>query len=160
MADVYLGLGSNVGDKERNIRKAIELIDQECTVLKKSKLYKTDPVGYMEQDWFLNRVIEVETSRKPKELLRFLKSIEKKLGRQKTVKNGPRTIDIDILLYDDILLDSESLTIPHPRLHKRLFVLGPLSDMCPDCIHPKLKMTVSEIRKNLKSKDKVEVYRH
>ena len=145
LIDVYIGIGSNLGDKEKNIRKSIELLKEKCKVLKISHLYKTEPVGYKNQDWFLNCAVKAKTSLKPMELLLFLQSIEKQLKRVKTIKNGPRTIDLDILFYGDKIIKEKGLTVPHPRLHKRLFVLKPLNEMCPNFLHPLLKSSVREL---------------
>ncbi len=159
MDRVYLGFGSNLGNKLSNIKKAIKFIKKASKIKKISPIYRTEPVGYKKQDWFLNCVVEAETGLHPLKLLSFLKSIEKKLKRKKTVKNGPRTIDIDILFYGDKIVKTEKLEIPHPRMHKRLFVLEPLSKLNCDLIHPKLKKSIKELRKNLKSKNKVTLYR-
>jgi dihydroneopterin aldolase / 2-amino-4-hydroxy-6-hydroxymethyldihydropteridine diphosphokinase len=159
MVDVFLGLGSNVGDREGNIRKALELVDWECVVVRRSPLYRTEPVGYEDQEWFLNCVAEAETGLQPKELIDFLTSVEDRLKRVRTVKNGPRTIDLDILFYDDRIVDRGDLVIPHPRLHERLFVLKPMSDLDPNFVHPVLKKTVKQLMDGLKNPEKVELYR-
>ena len=129
MSEVYIGLGSNLGNKEKNIQKAIDLIAEKNKVKKISNFYKTDPVGYLNQDCFLNGAIKIETNLSPEDLLKFLKNIEKKLKRKKTIKNGPRTIDLDILLYDDLIINTPNLTIPHPRMLEREFVLKPLKEI-------------------------------
>lgn len=145
MAEVFIGIGSNLGDKEQNVRKAISFINEKCKILKMSSLYETEPVGYKEQEWFLNCAIKAETKLEPDELLDFLQSIEKRLGRAKTIKNGPRTIDLDILFYADKKINKPELVIPHPRLHERLFVLAPLKEICPDFIHPISKKSIDEL---------------
>ncbi|MBI3026752.1 2-amino-4-hydroxy-6-hydroxymethyldihydropteridine diphosphokinase [Candidatus Woesearchaeota archaeon] len=145
MADAFIGVGSNLGNKLENIRKAMSLIKERCKILKISHLYKTEPVGFKSQQWFLNCAAKAQTSLKPKELLEFLLSIEKKLGRVRTIRYGPRTIDLDILFYDDMIIREDNLVVPHPRLHERLFVLVPLKDICPDFIHPALNKTISEL---------------
>lgn len=145
MADVFLGIGSNIGDKEDNIRKAVVMIKEKCKILKSSSLYETEPVGYKEQDWFLNCAVEIETKLEPLELLDFLQSIEKKLKRAKTIKNGPRTIDLDILFYGDKIVNEANLVIPHPRLHERLFVLEPLKEIASGFVHPVLKKRIIDI---------------
>ena len=159
MAKVYLGLGSNVGNKLTNIKKTVSHLKKILKVKKISPVYKTEPVGYKHQDWFLNCVVEAETHNKALELLNLLKSIEKKLKRKKTFKYGPRTIDIDIIFYGDKLIKTKKLTIPHPRLHKRLFVLEPLNEICPGFVHPILKKTIAQLRKNFKQKNGVELYK-
>lgn len=145
MPIVYLGLGSNKGDKEGQIKKALILISNICDIKRVSPLYLTQPVGYAEQEWFLNCVAEVETEADPKKLLSAFKSIEKKLRRTKTVKNGPRAIDIDILFYADQIVTTKDLVIPHPRLHERLFVLQPMMDLNPEFVHPVFQKTIREL---------------
>ena len=145
MNDAYIGIGSNVGDKEENIRKAIRLMKEKCKILKVSSLYQTEPMYYKNQDWFLNCAAKIETKLNPQELLSFLQSIEKKIGRIRTIKNGPRTIDLDILFYNGKIIKSNNLIIPHPRLHERLFVLYPLKEICPDFVHPILKKSINEL---------------
>ncbi len=143
----FIGLGSNIGDKLANLKKAIEGLGkiQGTKVLTVSSLYKTEPVGGVEQDWFVNAVAEVETSLTPRELLNKLLYIEKDLGRVRDIKWGPRVIDLDIILYDDLVMDEEGLSIPHPYLHKRGFVLVPLAEIAPKVIHPRLRKSVSEL---------------
>ena len=145
MDDVYIGIGSNLGDKQENIRKAIKLMKEKCKILKVSSLYETEPMYYKDQDKFLNCAINLETELKPQELLAFLLSVEKKLGRVRIIKNGPRTIDLDILFYDGKITKSDNLIIPHPRLHERLFVLEPLKEICPDFVHPVLRKSINEL---------------
>jgi|SRR6185295_3499636 len=139
MATVYLGLGGNVGDTKVYFAEALEKLKKIGTVEKISSLYKTEPVGFKDQAWFVNCAVLLETDVSPQELLSEVKKIEKELGRTPSVKNGPREIDIDILLYDDIVLETDMLTIPHPRMHKRAFVLIPLSEIAPNALHPRLK---------------------
>lgn len=143
----FIGLGSNSGDKLANLKKAIEGLGkiQGTKVVTVSSLYKTEPVGGVEQDWFVNAVAEVETGLTPRELLNKLLYIEKDLGRVRDIKWGPRVIDLDIILYDDLVMDEEGLSIPHPYLHKRGFVLVPLAEIAPKVIHPRLRKSVSEL---------------
>ena len=145
MAEVFLGLGSNVGDKAFHIRRAVELLWPHCEQIELSNLYKTDPVGYFNQDWFLNAVARVETQLAPLEILDLVRRIEAELKRQRTIPNGPRTIDIDILFYNGRTIDSESLTVPHPRLEERAFVLVPLAEIAPEFRHSKWGKTVAEL---------------
>ncbi len=163
MADVYIGVGSNLGDKKRNIKKAIALLKEKCKILKLSSLYKTEPVGYKNQDWFLNCAIKIKTRLNPKELFIFLKSIEKILGRAGTIKNGPRTIDLDMLFYGNKIIKTKNLAVPHPRLHKRAFVLEPLEEICSGLVrpivHPILKKSIKELKSGLKSKKWVRIYK-
>ena len=130
IAVAYLGIGSNVGDRQKNIKTAVDLLRTfEIRVLKISSIIETDPVGGPSQDKFLNGVLKIETFWSPQELLQVLQTIEKRLGRVKTVINGPRTIDLDILLYDDIKITTPELTIPHPRMWAREFVIKPLREV-------------------------------
>jgi 2-amino-4-hydroxy-6-hydroxymethyldihydropteridine diphosphokinase len=150
MRGVFIGLGSNLGDKEGNIKQALLLLTEggaEPILL--SSLYLTEPVGFSDQPWFLNLVAEVETKLSPRELLSLAGKVEKELGRVRSIKDGPRTIDIDILLYRDQLVEEKNLIIPHPRLHLRRFVLSPLVEIAPDFVHPVLKKTVSGILNDL-----------
>lgn len=142
---VYLSLGSNIGDKVAQITQALDRLAKVYTVLRVSPLYLTEPVGLKDQDWFLNCVVEVETEKDPKKLLSTLQSIERKMGKTKTRVNGPRTIDIDILFYNDEIINLKNLVVPHPRLHTRLFVLQPMMDLNPDLVHPVLKKTIREL---------------
>lgn len=133
----YIGLGSNLGDREKNIAKAINLLKQvkRIKVRKVSSLHETEPEGCKEQNKFLNGALELETSLSPRELLRVLQGIERKLGRKRVIKWGPRTIDLDILLYGDLKIDEENLKIPHPQMEKRDFVLIPLEEISPQLAH-------------------------
>jgi 2-amino-4-hydroxy-6-hydroxymethyldihydropteridine diphosphokinase len=148
MTIVYLGLGSNIGDKEAHIKAALRLLSEKYPIIKKSPLYHTEPVGYPNQDWFLNCVVEIKTDVDPKHLLSSLQSMEQSLGRIKTVKNGPRIIDIDILFYGDLILMTKNLVIPHPMVQERLFVLQPMMDLNPDFVHPVLKKSIQDLFKN------------
>ncbi len=159
MPGVYLGLGSNIGDREAHITQALQLISEICEVKKKSHLYLTEPVGDIKQDWFLNNVIEVKTELDPEHLLSSIKSIERTIGRVKTVKNGPRIIDIDILFYGDQIVQTKNLIIPHPLLHERLFVLQPMLDLNPDFVHPVLKKSILELYNNHPKTEKVLLYK-
>jgi 2-amino-4-hydroxy-6-hydroxymethyldihydropteridine diphosphokinase len=140
---VYLGLGSNLGDRKANLQAAVEGIEPVARLLAASPIYQTPPWGYFAQPDFLNQVIRVETDQSPSELLVYMKDLETRLGRTATVRYGPRTIDIDILFYDDLILDEPGLTIPHPRIQGRAFVLVPLADLAPDMLHPLEGKTIS-----------------
>jgi 2-amino-4-hydroxy-6-hydroxymethyldihydropteridine diphosphokinase len=146
MKTVYLSLGSNVGDRESNLRAAIErLAAPDLRVLRTSPVYETEPVDYTAQPWFLNLVVEAETGLFPMQLLARIGKIERELGRMRTVPKGPRTIDIDILLYGRAVVRSATLEIPHPRMAGRRFVLAPLADLEPGLRHPVTHQTVREM---------------
>jgi 2-amino-4-hydroxy-6-hydroxymethyldihydropteridine diphosphokinase len=154
----YIGIGSNIGEKTLHCEKAIAEIlrvDHHC-LLAASSLYRTKPVGYTEQDWFVNGVIQIETDLNPFELLQSLSAIEFRLGRKKTIQWGPRTIDLDILFYDDAEVQTEELQVPHPRLQERQFVLIPLVEINRGLMHPVLKKTVAELLEDLKEDQGVE----
>jgi len=157
MSEVWLGLGSNLGDKRANIQGALESIGETCRLLEVSSLYKTEPVGCKGQDWFLNCVARVATEQRPRPLLEWLQSIEQQLGRTQRIKNGPRTIDLDILLYDGLVVNESGLVIPHPRMHERLFVLAPLREIAASLVHPVLGKTIEELAGAIRSSERVEL---
>lgn len=142
---VYLALGSNIGNRLANLKNAISNLTPQLNVKKKSPVYETPPWGFKEQAAFLNQVIMAETYLEPEALLGHLKRLETALGREPTFQNGPRLIDMDILFFDDLIIDSPPLVIPHPRLHQRAFVLVPLNDIAPDLIHSLLNIPISEL---------------
>ncbi|ADL41567.1 2-amino-4-hydroxy-6-hydroxymethyldihydropteridine pyrophosphokinase [Caldicellulosiruptor obsidiansis OB47] len=142
---VFLGLGSNLGDRGENIKKAIEHLKDKIRIEKVSSIIETEPYGFVDQPKFLNCVLKGTTVLSPLELLEFVLDIENKMGRKRLFKWGPRNIDIDILFYDDCVIDTENLKIPHPELHKRLFVLEPLCEIEKDFVHPVLKKSVYEL---------------
>jgi 2-amino-4-hydroxy-6-hydroxymethyldihydropteridine diphosphokinase len=145
---VFLGLGSNVGDKKGNLRHALQQLGvASVQVIRVSPVYRTEPVDYTEQDWFLNQVVEVETELTPRALLDLCQKIESMLGRKRNILRGPRSIDLDILFFDECVLSQPDLTIPHPRLHERRFVLVPLSDIAPAMIHPLFRQSVRDLLK-------------
>jgi 2-amino-4-hydroxy-6-hydroxymethyldihydropteridine diphosphokinase len=133
----YLGIGSNLGDPVRNCREALREISslKNVHVLRRSSLYRTEPVGDGLQDWFVNGVVEVRTTFSAPQLLKALQWVEKALGRERRVRWGPRTIDIDILLYGQQIIKTEGLVVPHPELHRRRFVLVPINEIAPYVIH-------------------------
>ena len=142
---VYLALGSNMGNRAANLKEAISSLAPQMEVKAKSAVYETDPWGFKEQEKFLNQVVRVETYLKPEQLIKHLKRLEVALGRKESFPNGPRLIDIDILFYDDLVLYSPALTIPHPHLHERAFVLVPLMDIASDLVHPVKKKSIREL---------------
>jgi len=146
----YIALGSNVGDREGNVRRAAALLAGAGKVTGLSSLYATEPVGNREQPGFINAVAAVETSLAPGELLAVCRSIEERLGRERTVRWGPRTIDLDILLYGARTVSTDELTIPHPRMAGRRFVLEPLAELAPGAVHPILRRTAVELLRDLK----------
>jgi 2-amino-4-hydroxy-6-hydroxymethyldihydropteridine diphosphokinase len=139
---IYLALGTNLGDRFANLRAAIAALAPQVRVETESRIYETPPWGFIDQPAFLNMALRAETDLPPADLLAFLKQLESALGREPTFRNGPRLIDIDILFYDDMVLDTPPLVIPHPRLHERDFVLVPLADIAPDFIHPVLQQSI------------------
>ena len=140
---VFLGLGSNIGDREGNINEALRLSG--LKVVHRSSLYETEPVGYLNQPWFLNCVVEVDTDLRPHELLRLCQSVEKALLRKREIPKGPRTIDLDLLFYRDLIQQDPVLTLPHPAIQDRKFVLEPLNEIAQDFIHPVLKKSITQL---------------
>ncbi|MBE0461183.1 MAG: 2-amino-4-hydroxy-6-hydroxymethyldihydropteridine diphosphokinase [Candidatus Aminicenantes bacterium] len=154
----FLSLGSNLGDREKNLIQAIMLLkDDGLAISNVSSLYETQPVNVTSQPWFFNLVLEAETDKTPLELLYSVKDIERKMGRKPSYQNGPRIIDIDILLAEKTIIQTKDLEIPHPKLEKRNFVLVPFKEISPNTIHPVLNKTIEELL--VESKDKSEVIR-
>jgi 2-amino-4-hydroxy-6-hydroxymethyldihydropteridine diphosphokinase len=168
---IFLGLGSNLGDRAANLREASrELSDRGLRTVATSAIYETEPVGYKEQPWFLNQVIEVEeliAGRSAEELLLMLHEVEANLGRVRPSASGPRSIDIDLLLYGNLVQGwrgiraspGNKLLIPHPRMHERRFVLEPLCEIAPELIHPVLGQKCSSLLHELEDQHAVRVYR-
>jgi 2-amino-4-hydroxy-6-hydroxymethyldihydropteridine diphosphokinase len=143
---VYLGLGSNVGDREGWLQSAVDLLhSRDLRIRRISPAYETEPQGRRNQRWFLNAVAETETELFPLQLLRRIGKIEKELGRKRLAENAPRTIDIDILFYGSAVVSTATLEIPHPRLRERRFVLAPLADLAPDLRDPVTRRTIREM---------------
>jgi 2-amino-4-hydroxy-6-hydroxymethyldihydropteridine diphosphokinase len=150
MAMVYLGIGSNLGDKQGNCLDALERLSTKgISISKRSAIYETQPWGVDDQPDFVNMAVEAETGMSPEELLVTLKEIECEMGRKAGTRWGPRLIDLDVLFYDDRIVQSKDLVIPHPLLHKRDFVLLPLAEISPECVHPVLKKTIRELAQEL-----------
>lgn len=151
MTIAYIGIGSNEGDRFTNLYNSIGLLVQECDIKQISTVYETEPEGFADQPDFLNCVVEVSTELRPQQLLQALKSIEMMMGRAPSFLNGPRVIDLDILLYGDEVIDTSELTVPHPRMHERAFVLVPLKEIAPDCVHPVLHKMIKSLLSELKN---------
>jgi 2-amino-4-hydroxy-6-hydroxymethyldihydropteridine diphosphokinase len=159
MATIYLSLGSNKGDRVQYIARAMEALGAfGVKVTRKSALYETEPVETSSKSWFLNCVMEAETDLLPPQLMHTLLDIERALGRRRRVPRGPRFIDVDILLYEDRVVSSEQLEIPHPRMAGRRFVLVPFAEIAPDVRHPVFKMTIAELLEE--TPDRSEVHRY
>jgi 2-amino-4-hydroxy-6-hydroxymethyldihydropteridine diphosphokinase len=152
---VYLGLGSNLGNREENLARAREFLAERVKIVKCSSTYDTEPVGNSNQPRFLNMVCETRTALSPLGLLIVVKAIENKLGRMPGPPNSPRTIDIDILFYGDKMMDTPQLTIPHMRLRERAFVLVPLAEIVPELVDPVSKKTVMELLEKVEGKEGV-----
>jgi 2-amino-4-hydroxy-6-hydroxymethyldihydropteridine diphosphokinase len=142
---VYLALGSNLGDRVENLKEAVAALPPQMDVKAKSQVYETPPWGYEDQPRFLNQVLKTQTYLQPEPLLKHIKRLEVALGRKASFRNGPRLIDIDILFFDDVVLNTPLLTLPHPHLHERGFVLLPLMDIAPDLVHPVRGKSVREM---------------
>lgn len=148
---VYIAAGSNIGDKEETLKEAIDKIDKrkDCVVTKVSNFYTTDPVGYEDQDQFVNCVFEINTLQTPSELMDTLLEVEKDFKRERIIRWGPRTLDLDIIFYDDIISYDEHILIPHPRAHERQFVMKPMCDINPYYVHPIYRKRVMDISSEL-----------
>ena len=142
---VYLSLGSNVGDREAQLRAAFACLQTQGRIVSVSSFYETEPVEFTDQAWFLNCAVALETTDTPEQLMSAILKIEQKMGRQRIQRKGPRAIDIDILLFGDTILDKLALTVPHPVMHQRRFVLQPLAEIAPTEQHPVLKQTIQEL---------------
>ncbi len=155
----YISLGSNIGKKEKNLERARNLLKKYgAQIINKSSIYQTSPVGDTKQPWFLNQVLEVRIESEPKSFLHLVKKIEKKMGRISTSLRGPRCIDIDILLAENSIVCSEELSIPHPELANRNFVLVPLKEIAFDRIHPVLKKKIGDLWRKSSDTSKVKLY--
>ena len=151
---VYLGLGSNLGERERMLQEALDRLHcADLRIRRVSAVYETEPQELRQQPWFLNLVAEGETELFPLQLLRRTSAVEKALGRRRTVPKGPRAIDIDILLFGRFVVETPALTVPHPRLAERRFVLAPLADLAPDLRHPVLRRSIRELLAATKDQD-------
>ncbi|MEA3253945.1 MAG: 2-amino-4-hydroxy-6-hydroxymethyldihydropteridine diphosphokinase [Chloroflexota bacterium] len=156
MSVVYLGLGSNLGAREKNLAQALLLLSQKARLERTSSIYETEPVGYSEQPRFLNMACRIRTSLSPRQLLHLAKGIETRMGRVPSFPNAPRPIDIDILLYDNQIMRTEDLAIPHPRLAKRAFALIPLAEIAPKLRHPETGKSIAELLSEMRKHDGVQ----
>jgi 2-amino-4-hydroxy-6-hydroxymethyldihydropteridine diphosphokinase len=153
---VYLSLGSNLGDRVAHIERALtRLAEEDVRIVKRSSFYETEPVEFLTQGWFLNIAVEAETELMPRQLLRVIRQIERELGRKRIVRSGPRTIDIDILLFGTNIANAAELEIPHPRMTERRFVLVPMAEIAPTLRHPALRLTMSELLAATKDRSQV-----
>ena len=156
--EAYLGFGSNLGDREENIRRAVERLSESVCGIQTSSLYETEPWGYLDQPKFLNMVCKCLTRLEPEELLSVCKGLETMAGREPSFKYGPRALDVDILTYGDTVINTGSLAIPHSALHERAFVLAPLAEIAPQWRHPILNKTVSELLEQVNGKEGVRLW--
>lgn len=159
MATAYIGLGANLGDREGTLREAVRRLATLGEVTAVSSLYETEPVGYREQPPFLNAAVALQTRLAPEELMAAMLAIERGLGRTRSFRNAPRTLDLDLLLVDDRILDAPGLALPHPRLHERAFVLAPLAEIAPTAIHPEYDASIAALLANLPDRSGVAVWR-
>jgi dihydroneopterin aldolase/2-amino-4-hydroxy-6-hydroxymethyldihydropteridine diphosphokinase len=153
----FLSIGSNIGDRLQNCQKAIQNLarSKDIKLIKTSSFYETEPWGEIKQDWFINFAVKVETMLDAEDLLALLQDIEKGFGRKRIIKGGPRIIDFDVLFFNREIVETEKLSVPHPRLHERRFVLMPLNEIAPDFIHPVLKRTIKELLRDVDDDKKV-----
>jgi 2-amino-4-hydroxy-6-hydroxymethyldihydropteridine diphosphokinase len=160
LATAYLSLGSNLGDRLHLLKEAIKKIGRSggISIKRTSPVYETQPVGFENQGWFLNLVVEAETSLEPLPLLEYLLSVEAEMGRKREERGGDRNIDLDLLLYDNRILSTDRLVIPHPRMHQRRFVLVPLAQIAPELLHPVLKKKIGELLINCEDRSVVTLY--
>jgi 2-amino-4-hydroxy-6-hydroxymethyldihydropteridine diphosphokinase len=160
MSTAYVGLGANLGDRAGSLRWALERLGSIGTVTAVSPVYETEPLDYLDQPPFLNAVAAVSTNLRPGSVLAALLAIELDAGRQRSIRHGPRTLDLDLLLYDDLEMSTPDLTLPHPRMHQRAFVLVPLADLAPDLAVPGTGATVGDLLRRVESLSGVHLYEH
>lgn len=161
MERIFISLGSNLGARQKNLAEAIELLKRKCSIVKVSSIYETQPVDFADQPWFLNQVVEAQTDLEPGKLLLFMQSIENGMGRVKTIRFGPRVIDLDLVFYGSrVINEPPELIVPHQRCHQRRFVLQPIVEIDPDFVHPVMKRTVKWLLSRLpKAEDSVRLYK-
>jgi 2-amino-4-hydroxy-6-hydroxymethyldihydropteridine diphosphokinase len=153
--DVYLSLGSNLGDRRANLKKALRLMGERVEIVKVSSVYDTNPVGVGEQPRFLNLMCRVNTDIGPVQMLSLIKGIESSMGRDLSLKDAPRVIDIDIILYGDTIMEAPDLIIPHPRMRERAFVLVPFAEIAPEVVHPVSGERIDELASRVEGRDGV-----
>ena len=152
MHTAIISVGSNIGDKQDNCQKGIDrlMASGNAFLVKASRFYRTSPVDYLDQDWFVNAAVKIETLLKPLELLEVLKAVQQQCGRTKSgIRFGPRVLDLDIIFYDRLVMNTPTLEIPHPRMHKRRFVLQPICDIDPNIVHPLLNISLKSLLNQL-----------
>ena len=156
----YISFGSNLGDRFAHINQALQHLSEADGILvtKVSSLYETEPVGYEEQDWFLNGVVAVETGLSPRQLLKVLQQIEKRIGRQQRKRWGPREVDLDLLIFEQRCINTPDLIVPHPEMHQRHFVLIPFAEIAPDTIHPILQQNIRTLLDDLPTEKDVQFF--
>jgi 2-amino-4-hydroxy-6-hydroxymethyldihydropteridine diphosphokinase len=158
VSTVYIGLGSNLGDRVAHLREAVQRLSAIVKIEKASRLYVAAPLGYVRDDAFINAVVQGKTTLKPMELLEMMQAIEAAMGRRSGVQFGPRQIDLDMLFYDAVQIETRKLTIPHPLLAQRAFVLRPLAEIAPNLMHPVLYYTVSQLLQDAEDANQVKVF--
>ncbi len=159
MPVVYIGLGTNLGNREENLREAKKRLSEQVKLITLSQIYETEPWGVLAQPRFLNQVVQGETELEPFDLLHFCKAIEREMGRAPSERYGPRLIDLDILFYDALAIQFPELAIPHARLHERRFILVPLAELAPDLVHPVTGRTIMDLLADLPEDGSVKPYR-
>jgi 2-amino-4-hydroxy-6-hydroxymethyldihydropteridine diphosphokinase len=157
MPSVFIGIGSNLGDRQKNCLRAVELMDRmaDCRITGYSDWYLTKPVGVEGQEWYVNGVVSLTTDISPKDLLKRLLKIEANMGRVRNERWGPRSIDLDILMFGQEIIQESNLKIPHPRMHLRRFVLEPMTQLAPDLVHPELGLSMKVLLENLSDENQV-----
>ncbi len=155
---VFIGLGTNLGNRRENLEQALAALGGILRIEKRSSVYETEPVGCAAQDWFLNMVVQGTVEAAPRALLEHLQAIEQRMGRQRSIMHGPRIIDLDLLFFDDLVLADAGLTLPHPEIQNRGFVLVPLNEIAPDLVHPLLRRNIHSLLHTLNNAKQVRLW--